>query len=186
MEFIPQYISDVVLLVPKVFGDERGEFFESFRQDLFEKYCGNYRFVQDNHSKSRQGILRGLHYQLGQPQGKLVRVTRGKVYDVAVDMRANSPTFGQWVGITLSEDNKRILWVPPGFAHGFYAMSKKAEIFYKCTDYYSPSTEVSVRWNDPELNIQWPVMDEGKIVLSEKDADGMAFVHAPAFNTAHF
>jgi len=181
MEFTPQAIPDVVLLTPRVFGDERGFFLETFRQSLFEEHCGNFQFVQDNHSKSRQGILRGLHYQLKQPQGKLVRVTRGEVYDVAVDMRAGSPTFGQWVGVTLSEENKQMLWVPPGFAHGFYVMSEEAEFLYKCTDYYAPGDEVSVRWDDPELNIEWPLVG-GVPQTSAKDAEGYSFKDSPKFS----
>lgn len=182
MEFTPQSIPDVVLMTPKIFGDERGFFLESFRQNDFEKNCGDYCFVQDNHSKSHQGILRGLHYQLKQPQGKLVRVTRGEVYDVAVDMRANSPTYGQWVGVTLSEKNKQMLWIPPGFAHGFYVISAEAEFQYKCTDYYAPGDEYSVLWNDPQLNIHWPINDKVLVQLSEKDANGLEFSAAPSFS----
>ena len=138
MEYKKLAIPEVVLMAPKVFGDERGFFMETFRQSEFEKYCGNYQFVQDNHSSSSQGILRGLHYQLDKPQGKLVRVVKGEVFDVAVDMRESSPTFGQWVGEFLSADNRRMLWVPPGFAHGFLVTSEQAEFVYKCTDYYNP------------------------------------------------
>ena len=173
-------IPDLVLLTPKVFGDERGFFMETFRQSEFEQHCGNYQFVQDNHSKSVQGILRGLHYQYKQPQGKLVRVTQGEVFDVAVDMRKSSPTFGQWVGVTLSEENKQLLWVPPGFAHGFYVTSEKAEFQYKCTDYYAPGDEVSISWDDPELAIEWP--NHGvEPQLSEKDKQGLTFEAAPTF-----
>ena len=173
-------IPDVVLLTPKVFGDERGFFMETFRQSEFEQHCGNYQFVQDNHSKSVQGILRGLHYQHKQPQGKLVRVTQGEVFDVAVDMRKSSPTFGQWVGVTLSEENKQLLWVPPGFAHGFYVTSEKAEFQYKCTGYYAPGDEVSIRWDDPLLAIEWP--NNGvEPQLSEKDRFASNFKDAPLF-----
>ncbi|KXS55222.1 MAG: hypothetical protein AWU57_406 [Marinobacter sp. T13-3] len=182
MDYQPLSIPDVVLLTPKVFGDERGFFLETFRQSEFEQHCGNYTFVQDNHSKSAKGILRGLHYQLQQPQGKLVRVTRGQVFDVAVDMRKNSPTFGRWVGATLSEDNKQMLWVPPGFAHGFYVTSEEAEFQYKCTDYYAPGDEYSIRWNDPDLAIDWPLVGEQPRV-SEKDANGFAFQDAPVFRS---
>ncbi len=174
-------IPDVVLLTPKVFGDERGFFMETFRQNEFEQHCGNYQFVQDNHSKSIQGILRGLHYQYKQPQGKLVRVTQGEVFDVAVDMRKSSPTFGQWVGVTLSEENKQMLWVPPGFAHGFYVTSETAEFQYKCTDYYAPGDEVSIRWDDPQLVIEWPLVEGKAPQVSDKDADGVPFNEAPQF-----
>lgn len=182
MQFEQLAIPDVVLLTPKVFGDERGFFLETFRHSEFEKHCGHYSFVQDNHSKSAQGILRGLHYQLNQPQGKLVRVTRGEVFDVAVDMRKSSPTFGQWVGAMLSEDNKQMLWVPPGFAHGFYVTSDEAEFQYKCTDYYAPGDEVSVKWDDPTLAINWPLVNEQQPSLSGKDAQGDSFLDAPKFD----
>lgn len=174
-------IPDVVLMTPQVFGDERGFFMETFRQSEFEAHCGRYTFVQDNHSKSARGILRGLHYQYQQPQGKLVRVTRGEVFDVAVDMRQSSPTFGQWVGVTLSEQNKQMLWVPPGFAHGFYVTSEEAEFQYKCTDYYAPGDEVSLRWDDPKLNIQWPLLSHQPPQLSSKDQQGLLFIDAPCF-----
>ena len=171
-----------MLLTPQVFGDERGFFMETFRQSEFETHCGHHTFVQDNHSKSAHGILRGLHYQHQQPQGKLVRVTQGKVFDVAVDMRQSSPTFGQWVGVTLSEQNKQMLWVPPGFAHGFYVTSEEAEFQYKCTDYYAPGDEVSLRWDDPTLNIQWPLASQQSPVLSAKDTQGLSLPNAPRFN----
>ncbi|MDN3522091.1 dTDP-4-dehydrorhamnose 3,5-epimerase [Halomonas ramblicola] len=182
MQFERLKIPDVVLMTPKVFGDERGFFIETFRQSEFEEHCGAFTFVQDNHSKSRQGILRGLHYQLNQPQGKLVRVTRGEVFDVAVDMRQNSPSFGKWVGAFLSEVNKQMLWVPPGFAHGFYVTSEDAEFQYKCTDYYAPGDEVSVLWNDPDLKIDWPLLKGGCPNLSKKDAEGEYFKGAPYFD----
>ena len=174
-------IPDVVLLTPKVFGDERGFFMETFRQSEFEQHCGNYQFVQDNHSKSAHGILRGLHYQYKQPQGKLVRVTQGEVFDVAVDMRRSSSTYGQWVGARLSAENKQMLWVPPCFAHGFYVISNEAEFQYKCTDYYAPGDEVSILWSDATLAIEWPLVDEKAPLLSEKDTNGIAFERAPAF-----
>lgn len=180
MEYKKLAIPDVVLLAPKVFGDERGFFMETFRQDEFVKHCGNYNFVQDNHSSSGKGILRGLHYQHKQPQGKLVRVTKGEVFDVAVDMRRNSPTFGQWVGEFLSESNKRMLWVPPGFAHGFYVTSEMAEFQYKCTDYYAAGDEYSLVWNDPTVAIEWPV-GEDTPRLSAKDAEGRLFADCPVF-----
>ena len=179
MEFKPLQIPDVVLITPQVFGDERGYFMETFRQNLFVEHCGDYSFVQDNHSKSRQGILRGLHYQLKQPQGKLVRVTQGQVFDVAVDMRANSATFGQWVGVELSAENKQQLWIPPGFAHGFYVLSETAEFSYKCTDYYAPDDEHAIRWDDPTLNIRWPCDAEPQ--LSEKDKNGKLLQHSPVY-----
>ncbi|UTD55546.1 dTDP-4-dehydrorhamnose 3,5-epimerase [Halomonas sp. MS1] len=181
MQYEKLAIPDVVLITPQVFGDERGFFMETFRQSEFEHHCGHYTFVQDNHSKSTHGILRGLHYQHQQPQGKLVRVTQGEVFDVAVDMRKSSPTYGQWVGATLSEQNKQMLWVPPGFAHGFYVTSETAEFQYKCTDYYAPGDEVSILWNDPQLAIQWPTQGQ-KPRLSAKDEQGLAFKAAPAFD----
>lgn len=181
MDYQPLAIPDVVLLTPKVFGDERGFFMETFRHEEFIKHCGNYSFVQDNHSSSAKGILRGLHYQHKQPQGKLVRVSKGEVFDVAVDMRKNSPTFGKWVGEFLSETNKRMLWVPPGFAHGFVVTSDVAEFQYKCTDYYAPGDEYSLLWNDPTVNIAWPV-EESSLKLSAKDAEGSNFADCPFFS----
>ena len=181
MEYQPLAIPDIVLLTPKVFGDERGFFMETFRHEEFVKHCGNYTFVQDNHSSSGKGILRGLHYQHKQPQGKLVRVTKGEVFDVAVDMRRNSPTFGRWVGVLLNETNKQMLWVPPGFAHGFYVTSEIAEFQYKCTDYYAPGDEYSLLWNDPTVAIDWPIDEQGP-TLSAKDKDGIVFQNCPSFD----
>ena len=181
MHFLPLAIPDVVLVTPEVFGDHRGFFMETFRQSEFERHCGPYRFVQDNHSLSAHGILRGLHYQLHQPQGKLVRVTRGEVFDVAVDMRRSSETFGRWVGATLSDENKQMLWVPPGFAHGFYVTSDEAEFQYKCTDYYNPGDECAVRWDDPRLAIDWPLPDDTRPSVSEKDMRALPLDEAPAF-----
>lgn len=181
MNYIDTAIPDVKIIEPNVFGDERGFFMETFRVDEFNKHCSVRAFVQDNHSKSSHGILRGLHYQLENTQGKLVRVTSGKVYDVAVDMRKSSATFGQHVGVILSGDNKRQLWVPEGFAHGFYVMSESAEFVYKCTDYYAPKHEVSLLWNDPELNIQWPLVNDEKPSLSAKDENGLLFKDVPTF-----
>ena len=167
-------IPDVVLIEPKVFGDARGFFFESFNQKAFNEATGtNHAFVQDNHSRSSRGVLRGLHYQIQQAQGKLVRVARGAVFDVAVDIRRSSPTFGQWVGAQLSEDNQHQLWVPPGFAHGFVVLSESADFLYKTTDYYAPQHERSIAWNDPSIGIDWPDI-EGMPVLSEKDRHGLA------------
>jgi dTDP-4-dehydrorhamnose 3,5-epimerase len=154
---------------------------ETFRQSEFVEHCGDYRFVQDNHSKSAQGILRGLHYQLEKPQGKLVRVTRGEVFDVAVDMRESSPSFGKWVGAFLSEDNKQMLWVPPGFAHGFYVLSDEAEFQYKCTDYYNPGDEYCIRWDDHDVAIQWPLLNGALPQVSEKDGQGGSFLGSKRF-----
>jgi dTDP-4-dehydrorhamnose 3,5-epimerase len=181
MNYIDTAIADVKIIEPNVFGDERGFFMETFRVDEFIKHCAEQNFVQDNHSKSSHGILRGLHYQMKNTQGKLVRVTSGEVYDVAVDMRKSSPTYGQHVGVVLSGENKRQLWVPEGFAHGFYVMSDSAEFVYKCTDYYAPEHEVSLLWNDPALNIQWPLRDGNKPSLSAKDEVGQLFKNAPTF-----
>ena len=181
MQVIDTSIPDVKIIEPKVFGDDRGFFLETFRVDWFKTNVADVTFVQDNHSKSSHGILRGLHYQLTQTQGKLVRVTSGEVYDVAVDMRKSSPTFGQHVGVVLSGDNKKQLWVPEGFAHGFYVMSESAEFVYKCTDYYAPEHEVSLLWNDPALAIQWPLVDGVIPNLSAKDKVGLSFEHAPSF-----
>ena len=182
MKYIKTSIPDVVIIEPNVFGDERGFFMETFRVDEFSSECCERTFVQDNHSKSSHGILRGLHYQLENTQGKLVRVTSGEVYDVAVDMRKSSPTFGQHVGVVLSAENKKQLWVPEGFAHGFYVMSDSAEFVYKCTDYYAPEHEVSLRWNDPKLGIDWPLKGGVQPSLSEKDKSGVLFTDAPVFS----
>ena len=173
-------IPDVVLLEPKVFGDERGFFYESFNQARFEEAIGrSANFVQDNHSRSAKGVLRGLHYQIQQAQGKLVRVVAGTVFDVAVDLRKSSPTFGQWVGEILSGDNKRQLWVPEGFGHGFVVLSENAEFLYKTTDYYAPQHERSIAWNDPDLAIDWQF--EGAPSLSAKDANGTPLRQAEVF-----
>lgn len=181
MQVVDTNIPDVKIIEPKVFGDERGFFLETFRQDWFKQNVCNVDFVQDNHSKSAQGILRGLHYQLEHTQGKLVRVTQGSVFDVAVDMRKDSPSFGQWVGVELSADNHRQLWVPAGFAHGFYVTSNSAEFVYKCTDYYHPASEVSLAYNDSDLAISWPLVDEQLPSLSKKDEQGVSFAQAPTF-----
>lgn len=178
MKVTPCAIVDVLLIEPRVFGDERGFFYESFNQRAFHAATGvKLPFVQDNHSKSAKGVLRGLHYQLHNPQGKLVRVVAGAVFDVAVDIRRDSPTFGQWAGEVLSADNKRQLWVPPGLAHGFLVLSDSAEFLYKTTDYYAPEHERCIAWNDPTLAIQWPELNEPPR-LSVKDAAGMAFLDA--------
>ena len=180
MNIINTEIPEVLILEPKVFGDERGFFMETFREDWFRANCSDVQLVQDNHSKSRQGILRGLHYQQEQTQGKLVRVVQGEVYDVAVDVRKGSPTFGKWVGVYLSADNKRQLWVPAGFAHGFYVTSESAEFVYKCTDYYHPESEISIRYDDPEIGISWPLVDGQPPSLSAKDVEGSSLSEAPA------
>lgn len=173
-------IPEVVLIEPKVFGDARGFFFESFNQKAFDEATGTrHDFVQDNHSRSRQGVLRGIHYQIRQPQGKLVRVARGAVFDVAVDLRASSPTFGQWVGAELSEDNQHQLWVPPGFGHGFVVLSETADFLYKTTDYYAPEHERCILWNDADIGIDWRFGGEPQ--LSAKDAQGAAFKDAQVF-----
>nr|WP_288466046.1 dTDP-4-dehydrorhamnose 3,5-epimerase [uncultured Pseudomonas sp.] len=180
MHIIQTAIPEVLILEPKVFGDERGFFFESFNARAFSEATGlNPNFVQDNHSRSQQGVLRGLHYQVEQTQGKLVRVTAGEVYDVAVDLRRQSPTFGQWVGAHLSADNKRQLWMPEGFAHGFLVLSEFAEFLYKTTDYYAPAHERCIRWDDPKLAIAWPLQGEPK--LSAKDQQGLSFDEADVF-----
>ena len=183
MQATPTAIPDVLILEPKVFGDDRGFFFESFNARSFAQATGIKReFVQDNHSKSARNVLRGLHYQIQNPQGKLVRVVQGEVFDVAVDLRKSSKTFGQWVGVHLSGENKKQLWVPEGFAHGFYVTTETAEFVYKCTNYYNPSAEHSIRWNDPDLNIQWPLVDGQQPSLSAKDAEGMLFKDAVHFD----
>jgi len=181
MKIIYTAIPEVKIIEPQVFGDERGFFMETWSETRFNQLVCERRFVQDNHSKSSQGILRGLHYQTENTQGKLVRVVAGEVYDVAVDMRKSSPTFGQWVGVLLSADNKRQLWVPEGFAHGFYVTSASAEFVYKCTDYYNPKAEHSLRWDDPDLGIDWPLVNGQAPSLSAKDAEGRWFTDAVTF-----
>ncbi len=181
MNFIPTKIPDVILVEPTVFGDHRGFFMETWQRKNFAENGIDYDFVQDNHSKSSHGILRGLHYQMEQTQGKLVRVVEGSVFDVAVDMRVSSETFGQWVGYELSAENHRMLWVPPEFAHGFYVMSETAEFVYKCTDYYAPEHEQSLLWNDPALAIDWQLVDGKAPILSDKDANAPVFVDALKF-----
>jgi dTDP-4-dehydrorhamnose 3,5-epimerase len=182
MRIIPTRLPDVLLIEPKVFGDERGFFFESFRQDRFDEALGRtVAFVQDNHSKSSRGVLRGLHYQLPpKAQGKLVRVIAGEVFDVAVDLRRTSPTFGQWVGEILSADNRRQLWIPPGFGHGFLTLSDSAEFLYKTTDYYSPAHERAVSWDDPTIAVAWPLA--GEPILSGKDREALGLADAETFN----
>lgn len=177
MRATPTAIADVLLLEPKVFGDDRGFFYESFNEKAFGEATGvDVRFVQDNHSKSARNVLRGLHYQVQQPQGKLVRVVQGEVFDVAVDIRKGSKTYGQWVGEILSAENKKQLWIPAGLAHGFVVLSETAEFLYKTTDYYAPAHERCIAWNDPELAIEWPI--DGAPVLSAKDAAGISLAQA--------
>ena len=174
MRATPCAIADVLLLEPRVFGDDRGFFYESFNQKAFQEATGlDVSFVQDNHSKSARNVLRGLHYQVQQPQGKLVRVVQGEVFDVAVDIRKGSKTYGQWVGERLTADNKRQLWIPPGLAHGFVVLSETAEFLYKTTDYYAPAHERCIAWNDPDLAIDWQL--KGEPLLSTKDAAGARF-----------
>lgn len=182
MKVIATKIPDVKIIEPKVLGDDRGFFMETFRVSEFEEKCASRTFVQENHSKSRQGILRGLHYQMQQTQGKLVRVISGSVYDVAVDLRRPSETFGQWVGVELSAENKRQLWVPEGFAHGFYVISETAEFVYKCTDYYAPDHDRCLRWDDPTLNIEWPLVNGEAPILSDKDKNGALWDDAEYFD----
>lgn len=182
MNIIPTSIPDVLIIEPKVFGDERGFFFESFNHKVFVEKTGvTSEFVQDNHSRSVKGVLRGLHYQIQQTQGKLLRIVAGEIFDVAVDMRKSSPTFGQWVGCILSAENKRQFWVPPGFAHGFLVISDIAEVLYKTTDYYAPKYERSLLWNDPEVGIDWPLNGITPI-LSAKDQEGQPLKTAEFFS----
>lgn len=182
MKIIETRIPAVKIIEPKVFGDERGFFMETWNEKVFREAGIDANFVQDNHSRSVKNTLRGLHYQIKQPQGKLVRVTRGEVFDVAVDLRTNSLTFGQWVGVYLSEENNRMLWVPPGFAHGFLVTSATADFQYKCTDFYAPQYERSIHWADPELGINWP-LEEGETPLtSTKDEEGVPFASADRYD----
>lgn len=180
MKIIPTELPEVLIVEPRVFGDERGFFLESYNHKMWLEQTGvDSTFVQDNHSRSTRGVLRGIHYQIQQPQGKLVRVVAGAVYDVAVDLRRSSPTFGRWVGLVLDAENKRQLWVPPGFGHGFLVLSASADFLYKTTDYYAPEHERCICWNDPDLNISWP---EGiEPILSAKDADGVLFSQAEVY-----
>lgn len=180
MNALPTPIADLVVLEPKVFGDARGFFFESFNRRVFAELTGFAgEFVQDNHSRSQRGVLRGLHYQIRNPQGKLVRVVDGAVYDVAVDLRRKSPTFGRWYGAELSGDNKRMLWIPPGFGHGFLVLSGSADFLYKTTDYWAPEHERTIAWNDPDLGIAWPL--DGTPLLSAKDQAGRPFRDSEVF-----
>ena len=177
MKFIPTKIPDVVLIEPKLFGDDRGFFMETWRRDQFECAGINIEFVQENHSRSHKGVLRGLHYQINHAQGKLVRVLKGEVYDVAVDMRRNSKSFGKWVAEYLTEENKRQMWIPPGFAHGFLVLSETVDFVYKCSEYYAPHEERTLLWNDEQLSIKWP-SEIAQPILSKKDAAGVPFSNA--------
>lgn len=181
MRFLPTAIPEVIVVEPQVFGDERGFFMETYHRARFAAAGIDVEFVQDNHSRSVQGTLRGLHYQIRQAQGKLVRVVQGGVFDVAVDMRRSSPTFGQWVGEILSAENKRQMWVPPGFAHGFYVLSDSADFVYKCTELYAPEHERCVRWDDADLAIDWPLSDAAMPLVSAKDAAGGPFRTAECY-----
>ncbi|MGI4756075.1 MAG: dTDP-4-dehydrorhamnose 3,5-epimerase [Janthinobacterium lividum] len=183
MKATPTAIPDVVLLEPKVFGDERGFFLESYSERTFQQLGLPTRFVQDNHSKSIRSVLRGLHYQFGTPQGKLIRVLQGEIYDVAVDMRRSSPTFGKYVGELLDDQQRRMLWIPPGFAHGFLVLSDTAEVAYKASEFYAPAQERSLLWNDAEVGIDWPLhlIEPAGPILSAKDAQGMPLSTAEAY-----
>ena len=181
MNIIETALPGVLIIEPKVFGDERGFFFESFNQKAFNEATGlDVNFVQDNHSRSQKGVLRGLHFQNPGPQGKLVRVANGAVFDVAVDLRASSPTFGKWVGVELSAANKRMFWVPEGFAHGFLTLENDTDFLYKCTAPYAPQSEFTLAWNDPAVGIEWPV-DKLDPLISDKDAQGLALADVPVF-----
>ena len=183
MNIIPTPLEGAFILEPKVFGDARGFFMESYnRRDFAEATGLDVDFVQDNHSRSRRGVLRGLHYQINQPQGKLVRAVRGAVFDVAVDIRRSSPTFGRWTGTELSEDNQRQLWIPPGFAHGFVVLSESADFLYKASDWYAPEHERGIAWNDPSIGVEWPLATIGEPLLSDKDRAAPTLAQAEVFD----
>ena len=182
MKFEATPLRDVYVVKPQVFGDERGFFTETWNENTFHSAGFDLKFVQDNHSRSQRGILRGLHYQTENTQGKLVRVTAGAVFDVAVDLRRSSPSFGQWWGCVISDENRSMLWVPPGFAHGFYVISDYADFLYKCTDFYDPGSEVSLLWNDPTVGVEWPLADGESPTLSGKDTQGLAWDDIPLFD----
>lgn len=181
MKVVETRLPGVVVIEPRVFGDERGFFLESWNRKAFAEAGLSMDFVQDNHSLSGRGTLRGLHYQMRQTQGKLVRVVVGEVFDVAVDLRRSSATFGKWVGVTLSAANRRMLWVPPGFAHGFYVTSEQAEFLYKCTDFYDPGSECTLAWDDPDVGVQWPLVPGAETRLSAKDRQGLTLAQAEVF-----
>lgn len=182
MEFIPTSIPDVALIKPKVFEDPRGFFMETYREDRFASGGIPERFVQENHSRSQRGVLRGLHYQIRRAQGKLLRVIAGEIFDVAVDIRRASPTFGRWIGIILSAENRHQLWIPAGFAHGFYVTSDYAELVYKVTDYYAPEWERSIMWNDPAIGIEWPLAGNAAPILSKRDSEATPLADAEIFD----
>ena len=182
MKFLKTAIEDVIIVEPEIYGDDRGFFLETYQARLFKQNGIPHEFVQDNHSGSNQGALRGLHYQLKQTQGKLLRAIAGEIFDVAVDIRRSSPNFGQWVGTTLSSQNKHQLWVPPGFAQGFYVLSQWAEVVYKVTDYYAPGWDRTILWNDPQIGIQWPLLEGRPPILSKKDANGLLLAQADVFD----
>jgi dTDP-4-dehydrorhamnose 3,5-epimerase len=182
MDFIPTKIPGVFLIEPRVIEDSRGFFLETYREDRFLEAGIRQGFVQENHSSSRRGVLRGLHYQIRHPQGKLVRVVAGEVFDVAVDIRRTSPSFGLWVGETLSAQNKRQMWIPHGFAHGFYVLSESAQVIYKVTDYYAPQWDRSILWNDPQIGVEWPLLEGSPPILSDKDRHGKQLAEAELFD----
>lgn len=181
MEFETTALADVIIVRPRVFGDERGFFMESWNQRACHEAGYDWQFVQDNHSRSGQGTLRGMHFQTQHAQGKLVRVTQGQVYDAVVDLRQSSPSFGQWLGIELSGSNQTCLYVPPGCAHGFYVMSESADFLYKTTDYYHPESEITLAWNDPQVGIEWPLIDAAATQLSDKDRCGLPWDQLPFY-----
>lgn len=182
MKFVETPLKDVYLLEPRVFGDQRGFFMETWNKEVFHKAGFDLDFVQDNHSRSPRGILRGLHFQMEHTQGKLVRVTSGEVFDVAVDLRQSSPTLGKWFGVNLSAENQRMLWVPPGFAHGFYVTSDYADFIYKCTEVYHPASEQALAWDDPTVGIEWPMVAGETPQLSGKDEEGLSWADCPKFD----
>ena len=185
MQVIPTSIPEVCIIEPKVYADDRGFFMETYQQTVFSQAGIDYSFVQDNHSGSHQGTLRGMHYQIKNVQGKIIRVVSGKIFDAAVDLRKDSPTFGKWVGDYLSAENKRQIWVPPGFAHGFYVISEWAEIIYKTTDFYTPQWERTLLWNDPRVGIKWPLLPDTPLIISPKDLDGNNLAEAEIFDNHH-
>ncbi|MFM5340991.1 dTDP-4-dehydrorhamnose 3,5-epimerase [Aeromonas veronii] len=179
MQYRATSLAGVMILTPTTFSDHRGQFRECFRQDEFEKHCGHYPLVQDNLSRSVGGTLRGLHYQRNRPQGKLIQVISGTIFDVAVDIRPASPTYGQWLGCQLNAALGELIWIPPGFAHGFYVLSDSADVFYRCSDYYHPGDEAAIRWDSPNLAIKWPLSEQWPLLLSDKDRQAPCFVGAP-------
>ncbi|WP_285764927.1 dTDP-4-dehydrorhamnose 3,5-epimerase [Biformimicrobium ophioploci] len=181
MNFIETDIPDVKIIEPIAHGDDRGYFMETFRENVFHRACGKTRFVQENQSLSQQGVLRGLHYQLNSPQGKLVRAISGKIFDVAIDLRRSSSSYGSWVGTVLSDENRHQLWIPEGFAHGFFTLSQSALISYKCTNYYHPESDRCIRWDDQTIAISWPIPKKAIPKISEKDENGLSFLHAETF-----